>query len=159
MPSSRSGLAGRMSPQDLLARQIDAWRALMTASGPPEAKVYAHKHRYCGYGLHYDYTHSNALSPDSYIYPAANWGPFFQCHMYYGQSTSRSPIRPDASLKLRAAAIQTAAVLFRLVVLTPCSDFFFRLLFATWGRQDRRLWRYFSLRSRQTTRPKVCTRC
>jgi hypothetical protein len=33
--------------------------------------------------LHYDYSHSNSLSPDSYIYPAANWGPFFQCRMYY----------------------------------------------------------------------------
>jgi hypothetical protein len=52
------------------------------ASGPSEAKVHAHKH--CGYGLHYDYIHSNSLSPDSYIYPLANRGPFFQCHMYYG---------------------------------------------------------------------------
>ncbi len=49
-------------------------------SAPAEAK------RYCGYTLHYDYTHSNFLSPRSYIYPAANWGPFFQCRLY------RSPV-------------------------------------------------------------------
>ena len=87
-----------LGPQDLSIKQINAWRCFMrmasvalavavvtaAASGPSEARIYVHKHRYCGYGLHYDYTHSNALSPDSYIYPAANWGPFFQCHMYYG---------------------------------------------------------------------------
>jgi hypothetical protein len=84
-----------LGPQDLLAKQIGAWRLLMRmgsiafviavviAAAASEAKTYGHKHRYCGYGLHYDYTHSNALSPYSYIYPAANWGPFFQCHMYY----------------------------------------------------------------------------
>jgi hypothetical protein len=54
------------------------------APGPSEARTYAHRHHYCGYRLHFDYTHSNALSPDSFIYPAANWGPFFQCRMYYG---------------------------------------------------------------------------
>jgi hypothetical protein len=46
-----------------------------------EARTYAHRYG-CGYQLHYDYSHSNMLSPYSYIYPAANWGPFFQCHMY-----------------------------------------------------------------------------
>ena len=85
-----------LGPQDLSIKQINAWRCFMrmasvalavavvaaAASGPSEASIYVHKHRYCGYGLHYDYTHSNALSPDSYIYAAANWGPFFHCHMY-----------------------------------------------------------------------------
>src|ERR1700736_2764651 len=94
MPSSRSGWARRvlrpnksthgecfmrMAPVALAVAVVAA-----AASGPSEARIYVHKHRYCGYGLHYDYTHSNALSPTSYIYPAANWGPFFQCHMYYG---------------------------------------------------------------------------
>lgn len=49
------------------------------AAGPAEAR---HRHG-CGYGLYYDYSHSNLLSPLSYVFPAANWGPFFQCHMYY----------------------------------------------------------------------------
>jgi len=47
------------------------------------AKMYARGHHFCGYGPYYDYSQSNALSPYSYIYPAANWGPFFQCRMYY----------------------------------------------------------------------------
>lgn len=49
-------------------------------SSPAEAR------RHCGYALHYDYTHSNFLSPRTYVYPAANWGPFFQCRLY------RSPV-------------------------------------------------------------------
>jgi hypothetical protein len=51
-------------------------------SGPSMARSYAHRHHSCGYGLHYDYSHSNMLSPESYIYPAANWGAFFQCRLY-----------------------------------------------------------------------------
>jgi hypothetical protein len=60
--------------------------AVLTAatSASSEAGAYAHRHRYCGYGPHEDYTRSNSLSPLSYIYPAANWGPFFQCRMYSG---------------------------------------------------------------------------
>jgi hypothetical protein len=62
------------------------------ASGPSQARGYAHRHHhYCGYGLHYDYSHSNSLSPMSYIYPAANWGPFFQCHMYQGPVVMAAP--------------------------------------------------------------------
>ena len=53
----------------------------VVTSAPAEAKRY-----YCGYSLHYDYSHSNFLSPRTYIYPAANWGPFFQCRYY------RSPV-------------------------------------------------------------------
>ena len=52
-------------------------------SKPAEARIYAHRSGYCLHALHYDYSHSNSLSPYSYIYPAANWGPFFQCRMYY----------------------------------------------------------------------------
>jgi hypothetical protein len=52
-------------------------------SGPSEARVYAHRHSHYGCHLYDDYTHSNALSVNSYIYPAANWGPFFRCRMYY----------------------------------------------------------------------------
>ncbi|TMJ53568.1 MAG: hypothetical protein E6G85_07385 [Alphaproteobacteria bacterium] len=53
-------------------------------SRPSEARTYAHRFGYCLHALHYDDSHSNSLSPYSYIYPAANWGPFFQCRMYYG---------------------------------------------------------------------------
>jgi hypothetical protein len=56
--------------------------AVCLSSGSSEARGYAHRHGHCGYALHYDYTHSNNLSPLTYIYPMANWGPFFQCHLY-----------------------------------------------------------------------------
>ncbi len=58
--------------------------AVLTAllSGRSEARI-VHNHHSCGYGPYYDYSHSNALSPYSYIYPAANWGRFFQCRMFY----------------------------------------------------------------------------
>jgi hypothetical protein len=51
-------------------------------SRPAEARIYPHGYGHCLHALHYDYNHSNSLSPLSYIYPAANWGPFFQCRMY-----------------------------------------------------------------------------
>jgi hypothetical protein len=47
------------------------------------AKEY--RHHQCGYGPHYDYSYSNVQSPWTYIYPSANWRPFFQCHRYYGR--------------------------------------------------------------------------
>jgi hypothetical protein len=52
-------------------------------SRPSEARIYSHGFGHCLHALHYDYSHSNNLSPYSYIDPAANWGPFFQCRMYY----------------------------------------------------------------------------
>jgi hypothetical protein len=55
--------------------------AAAVAAATPQASE-ARAYRHCSYFLHYDYTHTNALSPMSTIYPAANWGPFFQCHMY-----------------------------------------------------------------------------
>jgi hypothetical protein len=51
-------------------------------SGQAEARIH-HRHSHYGCHLYDDYTRSNALSGYSYIYPAANWGPFFRCHMYY----------------------------------------------------------------------------
>ena len=53
--------------------------AALTAA-PAEARRH---HRYA-YGCHLydDYTKSSALSALSYVYPAANWGPFFHCRMY-----------------------------------------------------------------------------
>jgi hypothetical protein len=56
-----------------------------TALALPSANARGYRHHgHCGYALHYDYQHGNVLSPSSYLYPAANWGPFFACRMYYG---------------------------------------------------------------------------
>jgi hypothetical protein len=59
-----------------------ALAAVVLAATPQSSEARAYRHHYCTYFPHYDYTHSNQLSPMSYIYPVANWGPFFQCHMY-----------------------------------------------------------------------------
>jgi hypothetical protein len=50
---------------------------------PGSAEARAHRH-YRHYALYYDYSHGNTLSPTSYIYPAANWGPFFHRVRHYG---------------------------------------------------------------------------
>jgi hypothetical protein len=52
--------------------------ALPSASN---ARGYRH---YARCGLHNDYHYGNVQSPATYLYPAANWGPFFACHMYFG---------------------------------------------------------------------------
>ena len=51
--------------------------------GPAEARGYWHGHG-CEYALYRDYSFGNVQSPWTYIYPSANWGPFFHCHRYYG---------------------------------------------------------------------------
>lgn len=58
----------------------------VAAASPSQANGYRYhyRHGYCGYALHYDYSHASFLSPASYIFPVANWGRFFQCHVYYG---------------------------------------------------------------------------
>jgi hypothetical protein len=54
-------------------------------SVPDSAEARAHRHwHHHGYALYYDYSHGNALSPASYVYPAANWGPFFHRVRHYG---------------------------------------------------------------------------
>ena len=64
--------------------------AALTAA-PAEAHRH-HRHAYFHSCHHYDdYTKSNALSGMSYIYPAANWGPFFACRMYYSPVVSAPP--------------------------------------------------------------------
>jgi len=79
----------KASCTDLLERFMKAGRVALAviaiaAVTSAQAEARSH-HRYSHYGCHLydDYTHSNALSASSYIYPAANWGPFFRCHMYY----------------------------------------------------------------------------
>jgi succinate dehydrogenase/fumarate reductase flavoprotein subunit len=75
--SFANGMKGtRLMTMRSLAIVFGLALAVMT-SAPAEARRYS-----CGYSLHYDYSHSNFLSPRTYIYPAANWGPFFQCRYY-----------------------------------------------------------------------------
>jgi hypothetical protein len=79
--SFENGMKGtRLMTMRSLAVVFGLALAVVT-SAPAEAR-----RSYCGYSLHYDYSHSNFLSPRTYIYPAANWGPFFQCRYY------RSPV-------------------------------------------------------------------
>lgn len=64
--------------------------ALFAFSSPAEARR-ANWHHYSKYTLYYDYSYGNSLSPWSYIYPAANWGPFFHRVRHYGPVLSYRP--------------------------------------------------------------------
>jgi hypothetical protein len=48
----------------------------LSVPSPAEARAYRHRH-HSGYALYYDYSHGSTLSATGYVYPAANWGPFF----------------------------------------------------------------------------------
>ena len=100
MPSLRLTLNTKscltMLLSEVLMREVGlvVLAVLVLAEGtskPAEARIYAHRSGYCLHALHYDYSHSNSLSPYSYIYPAANWGPFFQCRMYYSPVYAYEP--------------------------------------------------------------------
>lgn len=54
---------------------------LVTISTASEARHY--RHNYCQFGPAYDYSQNNSLSPLTHIFPAADWGPFYRCRMYY----------------------------------------------------------------------------
>jgi hypothetical protein len=70
--------------------------AVTSLSVPGSAEARAHRHRHhSGYALYYDYSHGNTLSPASYLYPAANWGPFFHRVRHYGP-VSVVPYQPAA---------------------------------------------------------------
>jgi len=59
--------------------------AVTSLSVPSSAEARASRHRHhSGYALYYDYSRGNTLSPASYVYPAANWGPFFHRVRHYG---------------------------------------------------------------------------
>jgi hypothetical protein len=60
----------------------------LAVSSSAEARTYRHWHHYA---LYYDYDHGNMLSPASYIYPAANWGPFFHRVRHYGPVLYQPP--------------------------------------------------------------------
>ena len=66
----------------------------LAVPGSAEARTHRHWHHYHSYALYYDYDHGNMLSPASYIYPAANWGPFFHRIRHYGPVL---PYQPPAS--------------------------------------------------------------
>jgi hypothetical protein len=55
-----------------------------------EARTFVHRHAYCG--VYRDYGHTNVLAPLTYVYPVANWGPFFACHLYFGPVYVREPL-------------------------------------------------------------------
>jgi hypothetical protein len=55
---------------------------LATISTSSEARHY--QHNSCDFGPPHEYGRNNALSPLSYIYPAADWGPFYRCRYYMG---------------------------------------------------------------------------
>ena len=54
---------------------------LATTSTSSEARHY--RHNSCDFGPPNEYSRNNFLSPLSYVYPAADWGPFYRCRMYY----------------------------------------------------------------------------
>jgi hypothetical protein len=68
--------------------------ALLTWNGAAEARSHVHRYGFCSGHLHYDYTRSDFLGPLTYVYPVANWGPFFQCHMYRGPVIDYLPLYP-----------------------------------------------------------------
>jgi hypothetical protein len=63
----------------------------LAVPGSAEARPHRHWHHYHSYALYYDYDHGNMLSPTSYIYPAANWGPFFYRVRHYGPVLYQPP--------------------------------------------------------------------
>ena len=59
--------------------------SVLTASTSAEARSHhRHWHHYSHVALYHDYSFGNVQSPTTYIYPAANWGPFFHRVRHYG---------------------------------------------------------------------------
>jgi predicted lipoprotein with Yx(FWY)xxD motif len=85
-------LKGR--PMKLPAIITIAVAAIVVAAsaGPTtaEARGYRHHHS-CGYTLYYDYSRGSVQSPETAIYPAANWGPFFACQRHIGPVVYAAP--------------------------------------------------------------------
>ena len=55
-----------------------------------DARVYRHWH---SHSQPVYYTYGNVQSPWTYIYPAANWGPFFHRVRRYGPILPYEPVR------------------------------------------------------------------
>ena len=66
--------------------------SLLIISSSAEARAYRHWRHYGGHALYYDYSYGNWQSPWTYIYPAANWGPFFHRVRHYGPVLSYGPV-------------------------------------------------------------------
>jgi len=60
---------------------------LLAVPDPAEARIHRHWYHY-NCALYYDYSYGNVQSPATYIYPAANWGPFFHRVRHYGPIVS-----------------------------------------------------------------------
>jgi hypothetical protein len=79
-------------PASIAASAVALATVMMTVSSPAEAR---HRHHhYSNYALYYDYSYSNIQSPATYIYPAANWGPFFYRVRHYGPLAGPLPYTP-----------------------------------------------------------------
>jgi hypothetical protein len=57
---------------------------LLAVPDAAQARVHRQWRHYGSYALYYDYSHGNVQSPTTYLYPAANWGPFFHRVRHYG---------------------------------------------------------------------------
>lgn len=55
--------------------------SFLVICSPAEASA---RHHCNSCALYYDYSYGNWQSPMTYIYPAANWGPFFHRVRHYG---------------------------------------------------------------------------
>jgi hypothetical protein len=58
--------------------------SFLVICNPAEASSRRHWHHCSSCTLYYDYSYGNWQSPTTYIYPAANWGPFFHRVRHYG---------------------------------------------------------------------------
>lgn len=66
--------------------------SLLSICNPAETRAHRHWYHYRDYALYYDYSYGNWQSPLTYIYPAANWGPFFQRVRHYGPVLPYRPV-------------------------------------------------------------------
>ncbi len=71
-------------PAEILAAVAALTAGLLVICNPAEARVHRHWHHHSHYALYSDYSYGNWQSPTTYIYPAANWGPFFHRVRHYG---------------------------------------------------------------------------
>jgi hypothetical protein len=60
---------------------------------PVSGQANARAHRYW-YAAYSEYDYGNTLSPCSYIYPSADWGPFFHHVRHYGPVVHLRPYGP-----------------------------------------------------------------
>ena len=79
-------------PTTIFALVAALTATLLTIPSLAEARVHRHWHRYGDQALYYDYSYGNVQSPWTYIYPAANWGPFFHRVRHYGPVLPYRPV-------------------------------------------------------------------